>query len=283
MMTLTVEYYFTHPQDKLGMYASDPEDNSQEHGHEFAELVIVEEGHGLHVINGRPLYIQQGDVFYVQPGDVHYYDELGTLKLINVLINPAVAFGYLQQMEGLLQQLSAQRAACYGWLAPETRSYCRELVEKIFSPALRAADNTPLRESLFFQLVTTILTAESEAEYSSTRYKLHKLLTWLQEHCFEEHNWQQLAEQFHLTTRTAFRHIKEATGLTPDNYLKRLRLVSARVKLRETEMTITEVAYLCGFANSNHFTTLYKKSVWPDPQRRSPPPTGLKGGRRPGR
>ena len=83
MMTLTVEYYFTHPQDKLGMYASDPEDNSQEHGHEFAELVIVEEGHGLHVINGRPLYIQQGDVFYVQPGDVHYYDELGTLKPVS--------------------------------------------------------------------------------------------------------------------------------------------------------------------------------------------------------
>ncbi|VFT74574.1 HTH-type transcriptional activator RhaS [Klebsiella aerogenes] len=24
-------------------------------------------------------------------------------------------------------------------------------------------------------------------------------------------------------------------------------------------MSITEVAYLCGFANSNHFTTLYKK------------------------
>lgn len=63
MMMLTVEYYFTHPQDKLGMYASDPEDNSHEHSHEFAELVIVEEGHGLHVINGRPLYIQQGDVF----------------------------------------------------------------------------------------------------------------------------------------------------------------------------------------------------------------------------
>lgn len=244
MMTLTVEYYFTHPQDKLGMYASDPEDNSQEHGHEFAELVIVEEGHGLHVINGRPLYIQQGDVFYVQPGDVHYYDELGTLKLINVLINPGVSFHYLQQMEGLLRQLSAQRAA----------------------------DNTPLRESLFFQLVTTILTAESEAEYSSTRYKLHKLLTWLQEHCFEDHNWQQLAEQFHLTTRTAFRHIKEATGLTPDNYLKRLRLVSARVKLRETEMTITEVAYLCGFANSNHFTTLYKKvfGLTPSADRRRP-------------
>ena len=88
-----------------------------------------------------------------------------------------------------------------------------------------------------------------------------------------ENGGHQLAEQFHLTTRTAFRHIKEATGLTPDNYLKRLRLVSARVKLRETEMTITEVAYLCGFANSNHFTTLYKKvfGLTPSADRRRPP------------
>ncbi|MCH9420271.1 helix-turn-helix domain-containing protein [Klebsiella quasipneumoniae] len=259
MMMLTVEYYFTHPQDKLGMYASDPEDNSHEHSHEFAELVIVEEGHGLHVINGRPLYIQQGDVFYVQPGDVHYYDELGTLKLINVLINPLVGFHYLQPLDTLLQTFSAQNASCYGWLAPYTRHICKELVDKIFSAELRQGQNIALREAAFFQLVTTILHAETEAEYSTTKYKLHKLLTWLQEHCFEEHNWQQLAEKFHLTTRTAFRHIKEATGLTPDNYLKRLRLVSARVKLRETDMTITEVAYLCGFANSNHFTTLYKK------------------------
>ncbi|VED50876.1 AraC family transcriptional regulator [Raoultella terrigena] len=259
MMTLTVEYYFAHPQDKLAMYASDPEDNSHEHSHEFAELVIVEHGHGLHVINGRPLYIQQGDVFYVQPGDVHYYDELGTLKLINVLINPFVEFHYLQNVDALLRKFSAQQASCYGWLAPDTRHICKGLVEKIFSADFQRSENSALREATFFQLATTILHAESEAEYSNTKYKLHKLLTWLQDHCFEEHNWQLLADKFHLTTRTAFRHIKEATGLTPDNYIKRLRLVSARVKLRETDMAITEVAYLCGFANSNHFTTLYKK------------------------
>lgn len=188
-MMLTVEYYFTHPQDKLGMYASDPEDNSHEHSHEFAELVIVEEGHGLHVINGRPLYIQQGDVFYVQPGDVHYYDELGTLKLINVLINPLVEFHYLQSLDTLLQTFSARKASCYGWLAPDTRQICKELVDKIFSAELRRGQNIALREAAFFQLVTTILHAETEAEYSTTKYKLHKLLTWLQEHCFEEHNW----------------------------------------------------------------------------------------------
>ncbi|VFT74573.1 HTH-type transcriptional activator RhaS [Klebsiella aerogenes] len=42
MMTLTLSI-ISPSQDKLGMYASDPEDNSQSM-HEFAELVIVEEG-----------------------------------------------------------------------------------------------------------------------------------------------------------------------------------------------------------------------------------------------
>lgn len=228
MMTLTTEYYFDNIDDKLALYASDPEDNSCEHSHEFDELVIVDQGHGLHV------------------------------------------FHYLQQIETLLSHFSAQQASCYGWLAPDTRIACKELIERIFSPNMQGAEKTALREACFFQLVTTLLHAQTQAEYSSTKYKLHKLLTWLQEHCFEEHNWQQLAESFHLTSRTAFRHIKEATGLTPDNYLKRLRLVSARVKLRETEMTVTEIAYLCGFANSNHFTTLYKKvyGLTPSEERR---------------
>lgn len=270
MITLTTEYYFASTGDKLAMYASDPEDNNCEHNHEFDELVIVEQGHGLHVINGRPLYIQQGDVFYVKSGDFHFYDELGTLKLINILINPQVPFHYLQQIDTLLGQFSAQQASCYGWLSPETRMACKEMIAQIFLPEMREAENQALREARFFQLVTTLQYAQTQAEYSSTKYKLHKLLTWLQEHCFEDHNWQQLAETFHLTTRTAFRHIKEATGLTPDNYLKRLRLVSARVKLRETEMSVTEIAYLCGFANSNHFTTLYKKvfGITPSEERR---------------
>ena len=177
MHTLTVEYYFASSENKLAIYASDPEDNNHEHSHEFAELVIVEQGHGLHIINGRPLYIQQGDVFYVKPGDYHFYDELGTLKLINILLNPQVDFIYLRGLDELLDKFSARRAACYGWLAPDTRKHCRDLVEKIFAADMQEAKNNALREATFFQLITTLLSAETEAEYSTTKYKLHKLLT----------------------------------------------------------------------------------------------------------
>ncbi|UJR61601.1 helix-turn-helix domain-containing protein [Dickeya zeae] len=35
--------------------------------------------------------------------------------------------------------------------------------------------------------------------------------------------------------------------------------MNARIKLSETETPVTEIAYLYGFANSNYFTTWYKK------------------------
>ena len=86
MMTLTVEYYFTHPRISS---ACTPVTLKiiAEHGREFAELVIVEEGMGYTLVNGRPLYIQQGRRILRPAGDVHYYDELGTLgDAANLLI-----------------------------------------------------------------------------------------------------------------------------------------------------------------------------------------------------
>lgn len=63
-----------------------------------------------------------------------------------------------------------------------------------------------------------------------------------------------------------------ADGLTPEAYLKRLRLLSARVKIRETEMPITDIAFLCGFSNASHVTSSYKRlfGVTPSQQRIAP-------------
>lgn len=100
--------------------------------------------------------------------------------------------------------------------------------------------------------------ATSDISRGHTKYKLHQLIGWLQENCFEEINWEALAEQFLLTKRTLYRQIKNTTGMTPEHFIKRLRLVSARAKIRESEESITDIAYMCGFSNSNHFTSCYK-------------------------
>lgn len=81
----------------------------------------------------------------------------------------------------------------------------------------------------------------------------------LEDHFADEVNWDAVAEQFSLSLRTLHRQLKQQTGLTPQRYLNRLRLMKARHLLRHSEASVTDIAYRCGFSDSNHFSTLFRR------------------------
>lgn len=259
-MRLDIQTYFPSISDKIAIYTSDPEDNNKEHCHEFDELVIVKSGHGLHVINSQPLFIKTGDVFYVKQDEYHFYDELGTLKLINILINPAVDFYFIKNIEPLLSRLTSDSLNDYAWLDNAGLSKAIDISKLLFIKHDKPASSDAIKleqEALFLQLITLIFEYKHTIS-DNTEHKINKILKFVQNDCFSEVNWNALSEQFEVPLRTLFRHLKEKTGMTPENYLKRLRLISARKKIRETDITITNIAFDCGFSNSNHFATAYK-------------------------
>lgn len=259
-MRLKTHEFFASLSDKLAIYTSDPEDNNKEHCHEFDELVIVKSGHGLHVINSQPLFIKTGDVFYVKKDEYHFYDELGTLKLINILINPDVDFHFIKNIEPLLSKLTSDSLNDYAWLDNAGLAKAIDISKILFINKDEPANANTLKleqEALFLQLITLIFEYKHTVS-DNTEHKINKILKFVQNDCFSEINWNELSEQFEVPLRTLFRHLKEKTGMTPENYLKRLRLISARKKIRETDITITNIAFDCGFSNSNHFATAYK-------------------------
>lgn len=262
MYKLHIDEYFAHTSDQFSVYSSNPEDNDREHCHEFDELVMVENGHGLHILNGKPGYIQEGDVFYVHSGDFHFYDELGTLKLTNILINKRTDFKYLTNIDFILTKLQRHNSCQPGWINPEHRVQILSVTQHLAQENVYCENQELKRahqESLFFQLLMSITQSTQHTSKSHTKFRTHQLISWLQENCFDEVDWCEIESRFLLTRRTIHRQIKETTGMTPGSFLKRLRLVSARAKIRETEESITSIAFDCGFANSNHFSTCYKE------------------------
>lgn len=262
MYKLHIDEYFANSSDQFSVYTSNPEDNDREHCHEFDELVVVGNGHGLHVINGKPGYIQEGDVFYVRAGDFHFYDELGTLRLTNILINQTTGFQYLTNLGGILAQLQQHHSCQPGWINPEQRQQIFSIAHHLSDVKIDGDDEALSRahqEALFFQLIMSITHSTRQTNRSHTKFRTYKMINWLQENCFEEVNWEDVESRFLLTRRTLHRQIKETTGMTPEGFVKRVRLVTARAKIRETEEQITAIAYECGFANSNHFSTCFKE------------------------
>jgi transcriptional regulator GlxA family with amidase domain len=53
--------------------------------------------------------------------------------------------------------------------------------------------------------------------------------------------------------------IKQLTGDSPTQHLKRLRVERARSLLRTTNHTITEITHQCGFATSQHFARIFRQ------------------------
>ena len=67
-----------------------------------------------------------------------------------------------------------------------------------------------------------------------------------------------ICEEFGYTEAHFCRKFKEATGLTPMNYLNIYRMEEAYKMLKKGEHNISKIAMRCGFQDSNYFTRCFK-------------------------
>lgn len=67
-----------------------------------------------------------------------------------------------------------------------------------------------------------------------------------------------LATELNISERQFHRRIKNLTGLSPNKYVREIKLLIAREVLETKQFsTVSEVAYHIGFTNVNHFSKLY--------------------------
>ena len=99
--------------------------------------------------------------------------------------------------------------------------------------------STASREILFMQLLLLLRKSSLQENLENSASRLNLLLAWLEDHFADEVNWDAVADQFSLSLRTLHRQLKQQTGLTPQRYLNRLRLMKARHLLRHSEASVT--------------------------------------------
>lgn len=76
---------------------------------------------------------------------------------------------------------------------------------------------------------------------------------------------QQLADMVQITPRQLERLFRQHLNDTPANFYLNLRLDKARQLLRQSDMSVLEVALACGFESSSYFSRRYRKRFQTSP------------------
>ncbi|MDX6695529.1 MAG: AraC family transcriptional regulator [Blastocatellia bacterium] len=92
-------------------------------------------------------------------------------------------------------------------------------------------------------------------------YKLRQITDWMAEHISEDFSLEDLAAQVGLSKFHFQRLFKSAMGVSPSRHQINLRMNKARQLLRETKMSVVDVALEVGYSNPSHFAQLFRRET----------------------
>ena len=249
------------------------------HRHEdhFA-LYLVHGGHGTHLINGHPYGIARGDIYLTPPGTEHAYRECRNLE-VDVFVFPIDLLAKeevdaLRTLPGFRNLFVNDREESWSGhrlhLAPaqwqeierQVQAICEEL--RVASAAEISPEAGLLTRYLFFGLLVKLarLWSQNPAHqrvanvYRQT--ELADVLQFCEAHFDQPLSVPQLAARMFLSSGRFSEIFKKEMGTPPGDYLRRLRLAKAQELLREGNLSITQIAFRCGFNDAAQFSRAFR-------------------------
>lgn len=188
------------------------------------------------------------------------------LDMLVVRMDKARVATRLGQLSGrpdpnLAQLSQALRDASANWQALQPAIAAIKVLDASdqvnYSPALLAALEEMVLEGLVHALPQL---RPSQGRPSATVLPRHvvRAQAVMRERMSEPLNTAELALQAGVSVRSLFDGFRHFVGVSPSDYLKRLRLEAARDSLCSGDGSVVDIARRCGFRHGGHFAAAYR-------------------------
>ena len=242
------------------------------HEHDFCELVIVQEGHGYHILDNSEIPITAGNIFIVNPHNTHSYAKFNHLTLLNIMFSPEIlrknewdlrdlpGFQMLFRLHPKMNPEKKKKGALYidGIVLAKAVVICDKILNEINKKRVgcKAAMISYFIELLI--LLSRRCKSALDKSYDHT-FQISKIIGFLENNYVKKITLQELANISNMSKSTMRRRFTEVTGISPIDYLLKLRLEKSVTLLISTRMSITDIAFSAGFEDSNYFARQFHK------------------------
>ena len=254
----------------LGVRMVPEQKNTPVHMHDFIELVLVLSGSGFHEIGDTLTQIRAGDVFVIPRKSIHGYQNCSDdLSLINILFIPEsiplplLDITLLPGYEALyLCKVSEQEQYPFFHLQENDFSFIRDLTLELYHENESRKPGYQFNMlGLFISLIGRLIRIYSCGHTSSKKVYINtaEVISYLNRNFKKNIEIAKLCTIAGMSKATLMRNFYRATGTTPLQYQMRLRIAEAAMLLRDTEKTLTDIAFEVGFCDSNYFGRQFKR------------------------
>ncbi|MBP5169392.1 MAG: helix-turn-helix domain-containing protein [Oscillospiraceae bacterium] len=248
------------------------------HHHNFFEMFFVLDGHCIHKVGENTAVLHAGDLCLIQPKVTHSLDVNDESIIIDVLIRRATFRHYFYSilqgdnvlsnffMSTLYSNPGIDYLLFHTQNDPDLHYAFIDLCGESFD---QEAYYTVLVNAIVTRIFVLLLRrymsscelpkdkpADSEIALTLARY--------LQANAADV-TLAKLAEDFHYSTEYSSRLIKRSTGQTFIQLLTNIRLENAKQLLRDTTLSVTDIAMQVGYESSEHFIRTFRKHIGSTP------------------
>lgn len=242
----------------------------------------------MHVVNEQGFPVKAGDVFVISQNHEHQYQKMHGLALANILFDPEAlmmdqwdirtlpGFHALFSLEPAFRSQHNFKSRLQ--LSEQALNQTNELIHDLTRETeKRNPGYRVMAKGLFMQLAVSLSRAYSStpSEESIDLLRIGDAIAHIETHYTEKITLDQLAQKSHLSTRHFTRVFQECIGRSPIDHLMHVRCQKAAGLLRGSNRTITDIAFDCGFSDSNYFSRCFRKTMNQTPRqfRTYPAPT----------
>lgn len=250
-------------------------------------IIFIEEGTGIININGKSIVFMAPSIFCLNENEIVMLEKGCNLKVDEILFKPEIINNILtiDNIKNSIDDLTMSEIQDHFYIKPfifRANNFIGyfeigTLMAKRISHLFKLLKTEIIRfdnmywacrtRSFFLEILFLIQYAytddnvESNMQLSYKSSDLNDIILYLHTNYNKKITIKQLTDIFHINRTTLSNKFSNATGMSIIDYLVKLRIKVASMLLRDTHLSISEVAYRAGFNNNTYFLRTYRKYV----------------------
>ena len=238
--------------------------NYYNHWHNEVEIIYVLEGEAEITINFLSRNMKKGDIIFINKGDHHNVIDK------KILCNWVTFVFDLNLLSSLIED-SVYHYDIYPLI--DGRNIIKDIVDsKLYVNILEEIYHVFLKKDAFYQLKLKGLLFElvynlyknndiikSKNREDNSLNKLKTAIEYINNHYHENIIVKDIASSCYLNEFYFMKFFKKYMNMTVNEYLNNYRLRRAYKLIKNTDLSITEIAFQTGYNNSSYFIVQFKK------------------------